>query len=57
MQRSFHDNVCYIYNNSTVTYTQLMLAARKAETEVLDPKSGRTILSKAAIIENEKGLY
>ena len=54
MQKPLHDSVHHIYDNPTVTYTQLMLAARKAETELVDPKSGRTILSKVATIDNVK---
>ena len=31
----------YIYDNPTVTYTQLMLAAQKAETEVVELRQGK----------------
>ena len=55
MQKPLQDSVCcYIYDNPAVTYTQLMLAAHKAETEVVEPKTGKTVISKSATIENDK---
>ena len=44
----------YLYDNPTVTYTQLLVAARKAEAEVSDSKTGTmTIKAKAATANDE----
>ena len=44
----------YIYDSPAVTQTQLMLAAQKDETEVVEPKTGKTVISKSATIQNDK---
>ena len=43
-----------MYNNPAVTYTQLLVAARKAETEVSDSKKGTmTIKAKSDAANDE----
>ena len=43
-----------MYDNPAVTYTQLLVAARKAEAEVGDGKSGTTIVkAKATTADDE----
>ena len=48
------DSIRYLYDNPTVTYTQLLVAARKAEAEVNDGQLGTmTIKAKAAMANDE----
>ena len=52
--KTLKDNVGYLYDNPSVTYTQLLVAARKAEAEVGDGKSGTvTVNTKADTADNE----
>ena len=54
--KTLRDSIQYLYDNLTVTYTQLLVAARKAEVEVSDSKKGTmTIKAKAAIANDELG--
>ena len=47
--KTLRGSIRYLYDNPTVTYTQLLVAARKAEAEVSDGKLGTmTIKAKAA---------
>ena len=47
--RTLRDSIQYLYDNPTVTYAQLLVAARKADAEVSDSKLGMmTIKTKAA---------
>ena len=39
--KALRDSIRYMYVNLAVTYTQLLVAARKAEAEVSDVKSGK----------------
>ena len=48
------DSTTYLYGNPVVTYSQLLVAARKAEAEVSDSKLGTmTIKAKAATANYE----
>ena len=52
--KTLRDSIRYLYDNPTVTYTQLLVAARKAEAEVSDGKLGTmTTKAKAATANNE----
>ena len=52
--RTLRDSIRYLYDNPTVTYTQLIVAARKAEAEVSGGKSGTmTIKAKVATTNDE----
>ena len=52
--KTLQDNVRYLYDKAAVTYTQLLVTARKAEAEVSDGKSGTmTIKAKAATANDE----
>ena len=52
--KTLRDSIRYLYDNPTVTYTQLLVAARNAEAEVSDGKLGTmTIKAKAATANDE----
>ena len=52
--KAFRDSIQYLYDNPAVTYTQLLVVARKAEAEVSDSKKGTmTIKAKAATANDE----
>ena len=51
--KTLRDNIRYLYDNLAVTYTQLLVAARKAEAEVSDGKSGTTNKVIAATANDE----
>ena len=52
--KTLRDSIRYLYDNPAVTYTQLLVATRKAEAEVSDGKSGTmTIKIKAATANDE----
>ena len=46
VHKALWDNIHYLYDDKQITYTQLLMAARKAELEVLEGK-GTTTLAKA----------
>ena len=41
----------YIYDNPTTTYNQLMVVARKAETEIVDVKSSMLVMPSLQMLE------
>ena len=52
--KTLKDSIRYLYDNPPVTYTQLLVAARKIEAEVSDGKSGTmTIKVNAATVNDE----
>ena len=52
--KTLRHSIRYLYDNPAVAYTQLLVAARKAEAEVSDGKSGTmTIKVKAAAVNDE----
>ena len=52
--KTLRDSIRYLYDNPAVTYTQLLVAARKAEAEVSGGKSGTmTIKVKASTANDE----
>ena len=52
--KTLRDSIRYPYDNQAVTYTQLLVAARKAEAEVGNGKSGMmTVKSKATTADDE----
>ena len=52
--KTLRDSIWYLYDNLTVTYTQLLVAATKAEAEVSDSMLGTlTIKAKAATANDE----
>ena len=54
MIKTLRDSIQYLYDNLTVTYTQLLVASRKAEAEVVDCKTGTvTIIAKTATTNDE----
>ena len=54
--KTLQDSIRYLYDNPAVTYTQLLVAARKAESEVSDDKSGTITIKVKAAIANEEWL-
>ena len=52
--KSLWDSIRYLYDNPALTYTQLLVAARKAETEVRDGKSGTMTIKVKAATANDK---
>ena len=52
--KTLRDSIRYLYDNPAVTYTQLLVVARKAEAEVSDDKSeSMTIKAKPATANDE----
>ena len=52
--KTLRDYILYLYDNLTVMYTQLLVAAMKAEAEVGNSKTGTvTIKAKAATTNDE----
>ena len=52
--KTLRDSIRYLYDIPAVTYTQLLVAARKAEVEVANGKSGTaTVKAKAATADDE----
>ena len=52
--KTLTESIRYLYDNPAVTYTQLLVAARKAEAEVSYGKSGTmTIKTEAATANDE----
>ena len=52
--KTLRDSIRYLYDNPTVTYTQLLVGARKAEADVSDGKLGiMTIKAKAPTANDE----
>ena len=52
--KTLRDSVKYLYDNPTVTYTQLLVAAREAEAEVSDSKLGIMTIKAKAATANDK---
>ena len=52
--KTLRDSIRYLYDNPTVTYTQLLVAARKAEAEVSDGKLGTMTTKAKAATANDK---
>ena len=52
--KTLRHSVSYLYDNPAVTYTQLLVAARKAEAEVSDGKSGTMTIKAKAVTANEE---
>ena len=48
MEKGIRDSLCYLYDNSSFSYTQLEIATRKNESKMSEAKGGR---SKAAAVE------
>ena len=48
------DSIRYLYDNPTVTYKQLLVAARKAEVEVSHGNSGTTTIKAKATTANDE---
>ena len=46
--RPLRDSIQYLYDTPAVTYTQLLVAAKKAEAEVSDSKTGTMIIKATA---------
>ena len=54
MLNTLRDSIQYLYDNLTVTYMELLVAAWRAEAEVVDIKTGTvTIKAKAATTNDE----
>ena len=52
--KTLRDSIRYLYDNPAMTYTQLLVAAKKAEAEVGNCKSGTvTVKAKAATANDE----
>ena len=49
MQKGLRDSIRYIYGNPTMTYTQLMVTARKAKSEASDLKTTKPLTAKSAV--------
>ena len=47
--KTLRDSIWYLYDNQTLAYTQLLVAARKAEAEVSDSKVGTMTIKAKAI--------
>ena len=47
-------SIRYVYDNPTVTYTQLLAAARRAEADVSDGKLGTMTIKAKAATANDK---
>ena len=43
MHKALWDSICYLYDDKQITYTLLLVAARKAEAVVLEGKGTTTI--------------
>ena len=52
--KTLRDSIRYLYDNPAVTYTQLLVAARKAEAEVGDGKSGMMTVKAKATTADDK---
>ena len=52
--KTLRDSIWYLYNNLTVTYTQLLVTARKAEAEVSDSKLGTQTIKAKAVWANDE---
>ena len=52
--KALRDSIWYLYDNTTMSYTQLLVAAMKAEAEVTNSKTGTvTIKAKPAMTNDE----
>ena len=52
--KTLRDSIRYLYDNPAVTYTQILVAARKAEAKVSDGKSGTTTIKAKAATGNDE---
>ena len=52
--KAVRDSIRYLYDNPTVTYMQLLVAARKAEAGVSDSKTGTMTIKAKAATANDK---
>ena len=52
--KTLRDSIQYLYNNPIVTYTQSLVAARKAEAEVSDSKTGFMTTKATAATANDE---
>ena len=51
--KTLRDSIRYLYDNLTVTYTQLLVVARKSEAKVSDGKLGAMTIKAKAVTANE----
>ena len=42
MVKTLWDSICYLYDDTDISYTQLLVMAQKAKTEVMDSKMSAT---------------
>ena len=52
--KTLRGSITYLYDNPTVTYTQLLIAARKAEAEVSDGRLGTMAIQAKAATANDE---
>ena len=52
MHKAWWDSICFLYDDKQITYPQLLVAARKAEPEVLEGKEPLPLLKLKLLILN-----